>query len=176
MNNRAVAAAGIVTAGLALLGCGSGTSTPPTSSTTSSPATTAVVPTTAVPTTATATCPTVDQINAALRATYGRPVTTPTPGRGIFCEYPSSAGSGSASVTVFAHQSAAAFVGLVAHAPGAPAMTKLSGVGTGVYGMTTAGRSVVNAYSDASRTLVTAQARGPLPPVEALARVALADN
>ena len=42
--------------------------------------------------------------------------------------------------------------------------------------MTTAGRSVVNTYSHSSRTLVVAQAPGPLAPVEALARVALADN
>jgi hypothetical protein len=55
-------------------------------------------------------------------------------------------------------------------------MPSISGVGDGAYGMTTAGRSIVNAYSNASRTLVAAQAPGALPPVEALARVALADN
>jgi len=42
--------------------------------------------------------------------------------------------------------------------------------------MTAAGRSIVNAYSNSSRTLVAAQAPGALAPVEALARVALADN
>ena len=55
-------------------------------------------------------------------------------------------------------------------------MPAISGVGDGAYGQTAGGRSVLNAYSNASRTLVAAQAPGPLPPVEALARVALADN
>lgn len=55
-------------------------------------------------------------------------------------------------------------------------MPGLSGVGDGAFGMTTAGRSVVNAYSNGSRTLVVAQAPGRLAPVEALARVALANN
>jgi hypothetical protein len=55
-------------------------------------------------------------------------------------------------------------------------MPKISGVGDGAFGMTTAGRSIVNAYSNASRTLVAAQGPGALAPVEALARVALADN
>ena len=71
---------------------------------------------------------------------------------------------------------ATVFAGQVAHAPGAPAMPSISGVGDGAYGMTTGGRSIVNAYSNGSRTLVAAQASGALPPVEALARVALADN
>ena len=79
-------------------------------------------------------------------------------------------------MTIFAHQSAAVFAGQVAHAPGAPAMPAVSGVGDGAFGSTTAGRSIVNAYSTASRTLVAAQAPGALAPVEALARVALARN
>ncbi len=79
-------------------------------------------------------------------------------------------------VTVFAHQYAAVSAGQVAHAPGAPAMPSISGVGDGAFGMTTAGRSVVNAFSNGSRTLVAAQAPGTLAPVEALARVALAGN
>jgi hypothetical protein len=99
---------------------------------------------------------------------------TATAGGGIVCEYTS--GSGNAGVTVFAHQSSAVFTGQVAHAPGAPAMPQLSGVGDGAFGQTTGGRSVVNAYSNGSRTLVAAQAPGPLAPVEALARVALSDN
>jgi hypothetical protein len=99
---------------------------------------------------------------------------TATPGGGIVCEYTGSGGN--AGVTIFAHQSAAVFAGQVAHAPGAPAMPKISGVGDGAFGMTTAARSIVNAYSNASRTLVAAQAPGSLAPVEALARVALADN
>ncbi len=79
-------------------------------------------------------------------------------------------------MAIFAHQSATVFAGQVANAPGAPAMPSISGVGDGAFGMTTAGRSIVNAYSNASRTVVAAQAPGALDPVEALARVALADN
>jgi hypothetical protein len=101
-------------------------------------------------------------------------MTTPTAGGGIVCEYTSSAGN--AGVTIFAHQSATVFAGQVDHAPGAPAMPHISGVGDGAFGMTTAGRSIVNAYSNGSRTLVAAQAPGALAPVEALARVALSDN
>jgi hypothetical protein len=99
----------------------------------------------------------------------------PTPGSGIVCEYTGGA-SGNAGVTVFAHESATVFAGQVAHAPGEPAMPAISGLGNGAFGMTAGGRSVVNAYSNASRTLVAAQAPGALPPVEALARVALSDN
>ncbi len=90
------------------------------------------------------------------------------------CEYTGAAGS--AAVAIFAHQSATVFAGQVANAPGAPAMPRISGVGDGAFGSTIAGRSIVNAYSNSSRTLVAAQAPGALPPVEALARVALADN
>jgi hypothetical protein len=79
-------------------------------------------------------------------------------------------------VTIFAHQSAAVFAGQVAHAPGAPAMPAISGVGDGAFGTTTGGRSIVNAYSNASRTLVAGQASGSLASVEALARSALAAN
>ena len=104
-------------------------------------------------------------------------MTTPSAGGGIVCEYTGSAGNaGNAAVAIFAHQSATVFSGQVAHAPGAPAMPQISGVGDGAFGMTTAGRSIVNAYSNGSRTLVAAQAPGALGPVEALARVALADN
>jgi hypothetical protein len=99
---------------------------------------------------------------------------TSTAGGGIVCEYPSP--SGNAAVAIFAHQSATVFAGQVSHAPGAPAMPAISGVGDGAYGQTTAGRSIVNAYSNASRTLVAAQAPGALAPVEALARIALSDN
>jgi len=55
-------------------------------------------------------------------------------------------------------------------------MPSVPGVGDGAFGSTIGGRSIVNAYSDASRTVVAAQASGALAPVEALARVALADN
>ena len=55
-------------------------------------------------------------------------------------------------------------------------MAAISGVGDGAYGQTVAGRSIVNAYSNGSRTVVAAQGPGALAPVEALARIALADN
>jgi hypothetical protein len=126
-------------------------------------------------TTGAAACPTLTQAEGALGASYGNLIQTPTPGSGIVCEYTGGA-DGNAGVTIFAHESAAVFAGQVAHAPGAPAMPAISGLGNGAFGMTAGGRSVVNAYSNASRTLVAAQAPGPLPPVEALARVALADN
>ena len=79
-------------------------------------------------------------------------------------------------MTIFANQSATVFAGQVAHAPGAPAMPSISGVGDGTFGATTGGRSIVNAYSNANRTVVAAQAPGALAPVQALARGALADN
>ena len=85
-------------------------------------------------------------------------------------------GSGNAGVTIFAHQSPAVFAGQVAHAPGNPAMPSISGLGDGAYGATIGGRSIVNAYANASRTLVAAQGPGVLAPVEALARTALSDN
>jgi hypothetical protein len=122
-----------------------------------------------------ATCPTLTQAEGALGASYGNLVQTPTPGNGLVCEYTGGAG-GNAGVTIFAHESATVFAGQVAHAPGAPAMPAIAGLGNGAFGMTAGGRSIVNAYSNSSRTLVAAQAPGPLPPVEALARVALADN
>jgi hypothetical protein len=101
-------------------------------------------------------------------------MSTPTAGGGIVCEYTS--GAGNAAAAIFAHQSATVFAGQVAHAPGAPAMPNISGVGDGAFGATIAGRSIVNAYSNGSRTIVAAQAPGAIGPVEALARVALADN
>jgi hypothetical protein len=180
VSSRVLLAAGAVAAGLVLAGCSSGSSSPTTTSspsaTTAPPvsATTAAVPTTAAATASAATCPTLAQANAALGASYSGPVTTSTPGGGIVCEY--TGGAGNAGVTIFAHQTATVFAGQVAHAPGAPAMPSISGVGDGAFGMTTAGRSIVNAYSNGSRTVVAAQAPGALAPVEALARVALADN
>jgi hypothetical protein len=175
-------AGGALTVGLLLTGCGSGSGSSTTTSSTSpapttAPATTAAtaaVPTTAAATTSAATCPTLAQANTALGGSYSGPISTPTAGGGIVCEY--TGGAGNAGITVFAHQSATVFAGQVAHAPGAPAMPSISGVGDGAFGMTTAGRSIVNAYSNGSRTLVAAQAPGALAPVEALAKVALADN
>ncbi len=55
-------------------------------------------------------------------------------------------------------------------------MPPLSGLGDGAFGQSAGGRSIVNAYSNDSRTVVAAQAPGALAPVEALARVALTDN
>ncbi len=55
-------------------------------------------------------------------------------------------------------------------------MPALSGVGDGAYGADIGGHSVVNAYSNSTRTLVAAQATGSLASVEALAKVALSDN
>ena len=178
VNKRAPLAVGALVVGLVLTGCGSGSSghtASPTSSpsaTTSPPSSTA---TTAAVTTGAATCPTQAQADAALGVSYSGPIRTPTPGGGIVCEYTGGPG-GNAGVTIFAHQSAAVFAGQVAHAPGVPAMSSISGVGDGAFGSTIGGRSIINAYANAIRTFVAGQAPGPLPPVEALARVALADN
>jgi hypothetical protein len=178
-------AVGALTVGLVMTGCGSGgtsATTSPTSSTTapttspsSTPATAAAPSTTAAATTGAATCPTLAQAEAALGGSFAGLSQNSTPGGGIVCEYTGGAG-GVAGVTIFAHQSATVFAGQVAHAPGAPAMPAISGVGDGAFGMTTAGHSIVNAYSNASRTLVAAQASSSLASVEALARAALAAN
>jgi hypothetical protein len=109
-----------------------------------------------------------------LGATYSGPISNSIPDSGIVCEY--TGASGNAGVTIYAHQSAAVFAGQVAHAPGNPAMPSISGLADGAYGTTTGGRSVVNAYSNATRTVVAAQGPGALGPVEALAKVALSDN
>jgi hypothetical protein len=114
------------------------------------------------------------QADAALGVSDSGPVRTSTPGGGVVCEY--TGAGGNAAVAIFAHESAAVFAGQVAHAVGAPAMPKLSGVGDGAFGQTIGGRSIVNAYSNGSRTSVAAQGPGSLASVEALARVALADN
>lgn len=131
--------------------------------------------TVAATTTGAAVCPTLAQANTALGGSYSGPVTTATPGGGIVCEYTGGT-AGNAGVTIFAHQSAAVFAGQVAHAPGDPAMASIAGVGNGAFGQDTGGRAVLNAYDNASHTLVAAQGPGALGPVEALARVALADN
>jgi hypothetical protein len=179
VNKRGAFMTGALVAGLVLAGCGSG-SGGHTASPTSSPSTTTAPPSTTATTMAVtagaATFPTPAQADAALGVSYGGPIRTATPGGGIVCEYTGGPGGGTAGVTIFAHQSATVFAGQVAHAPGAPAMPEIPGVGDGAFGSTTAGRSIVNAYANGSRTLVAAQAPGALPPVEALARVALADN
>src|SRR5579872_7513816 len=182
---RVSMAAGTLIVILILAGCTSGSTNPsasPTSTSTSS-ATPASTPTasssassatTAAATTGSAVCPTMTQADAALGVTDTGPITRPAGGDGVVCEY--TGPGGNAGVTIFAHQSQAVFAGQVAHAPGAPAMPQVSGVGDGAFGETIGGRSIVNAYSNASRTLVAAQAPGALAPVEALARVALSDN
>jgi len=182
VNRRVAVAVGAVVVGLVLTGCSSGStssSTSLSSSPTTRPPTTTSGPgsstTAPVVTTGASTCPTLAQAETALGGQWRGPVQHSTPGGGVVCEYTGGPG-GNAGVTVFAHQSAAVFAGQVAHAPGAPAMPAISGVGDGAFGQTTAGRSIVNAYANASRTLVAAQAPGSLAPVEALARVALADN
>jgi hypothetical protein len=114
------------------------------------------------------------QADAALGVAATGPVQTATPGNGVVCRYTEPGGT--AGVTIFAHEPAAVFAGQVAHAVGAPAMPKISGVGDGAYGQTVGGRSIVNAYANQSSTTVAAQAPGTIGPVEALARVALADN
>jgi hypothetical protein len=173
---------GALLSGLVVTACGSSgpsaTATTAASAATTSAAGATTAPpgttTTAAVTTGAPTCPTMAQADTALGVSDSGPLHTATAGGGIVCSY--TGPGGTAVVTVFAHQSASVFTGQVAHAPGAPAMAAISGVGDGAYGQDTGGRAIVNAYADASRTLVAAQAPGALPPVEALARVALADN
>jgi len=147
--------------------------------------TTAPLPTTALsPTTApaatggVATCPTLAQADAALGGSYGGPLQTPvgTVAVGIVCEYTGRSAAGNAGVTIFAHQAPAVFAGQVANAGRAPGMARIAGVGDGAFGLAAGGRTIVNAWSNVSRTVVAAQSSGSLAQTEALARVALADN
>jgi hypothetical protein len=178
---------GALAVGLLVAGCGSSSSSSTTTSVASAPTTTAAsattvtttaptstTATTAASSTAAASCPTLAQATAALGGTFTGPISTPIPDSGIVCEYTGSGGN--AGVTIFAHQSAAVFAGQVHKATGNPAMPAISGVGDGAYGMTTGGRSVVNAYSNGTHTVVAAQGPGAIGPVVALAKVALADN
>lgn len=173
MYRRALSAAGVLMVGVVLAGCGSGTSShtaSPTSSTATAPSAATTPVTASAP-----TCPTLAQANTALGVSDNGPIRTVLPGGGILCEYTGSGGN--AGVAIYAHQSAANFAGQVAHAPGAPAMARISGVGDGAFGQIAGGRAVVNAFADSSRTAVAAQAPAiSLGPTEALARVALADN
>lgn len=161
------------------MGCGSGNGGPNASSTSSPSATTSspgITPTTGATTSGTATCPTLGQANAALGVSYGNLTTNSTPGGGVVCEY-TGGPAGTAAVAIFAHQSPAVFARQVTNADDkVTGMQPVSGVGDGAFVLTAAGRSIVNAYSNASRTVVAAQAPGAVAPVEALARVALADN
>jgi len=115
------------------------------------------------------------QADAALGVSDNGPLRTALKGSGVLCEY--TGAGGNAGVAIYAHQTPTIFAGQVANSPGAPAMPSITGVGDGAFGQTAGGFSIVNAYSNGSRTAVAAQAQGtPLAPVEALARVALADN
>ena len=190
----------VVTAVVVLTACGSGGSgqaattapTPTTGSaaTTAPTSTTAPLPTTApTPTTApaatggVATCPTLAQADAALGGSYGGPLQTPvtTPQTpvttvGIVCEYTGRSAAGNAGVTIFTHQAPAIFAKQVSNAGGVPGMARIAGVGDGAFGLAAGGRTIVNAWSNVSRTVVAAQSSGSLAQTEALARVALADN
>jgi hypothetical protein len=181
-----VAVGALMVVGLVLAGCSSNSASPSTTSTSTSSAkasgsATTSPPASAPPTTAaatgatTSTCPTAAQASTAVGQSYSSLKQEPSPGGGIICVYNGS-GAVNAEVAIFSHGSASVFAGQVAHAPGDPAMPAISGVGDGAYGQDIGGRAIVNAYSNASRTLVAAQAAGPLPPVEALARVALSVN
>jgi len=176
-NKRTVLAATLI-GGLILAACGSTANSSSTSSPATSTSSEPASSTTGAPpaSTTSATCPTLAQAEEALGGSYSGPAQTPTEGGGLVCEYTSSTGGGNAGVTIFAHQSATVFAGQVAHAPGNPAMPAISGVGDGAYGQTAGGRSVVNAYSNGSRTLVAAQSSGTLAQTAALAQVALSDN
>lgn len=180
MKARIVAAVGVLGLAWVLASCGSSSSSSNTTATTHAASSQTTVPsqsttTTSVATTSAATCPTLAQAVSALGASYASLVQHAAAGGSIVCEY-TGGPSGNAGVTIFAHQSQPVFTGQVAHATGAPAMPALSGVGDGAYGADIGGHSVVNAYSNATRTLVAAQATGSLASVEALAKVALSDN
>ncbi|MGH9121791.1 MAG: hypothetical protein ACRDYC_07570, partial [Acidimicrobiales bacterium] len=55
-------------------------------------------------------------------------------------------------------------------------MQPISGVGDVAYGLTSGGRSVVNAFSNSTHSSVAAQSSQSLAKTEALAKVALADQ
>lgn len=145
--------------------------TSPSSATTPPPATAA---TAAAAPAGAPNCPTPAQVETALSVSYSGPKRIPAGGGGIICDYTGTAGN--ADVAIFAHTSAAVFAGQVANVGGAPGMKKVSGVGDGAFGMSSDNGSIVNAYADASHTVVAAHSPGPLSQTEALAGVALADN
>jgi hypothetical protein len=116
------------------------------------------------------------QAESALGASYGGPVQTPVSSIGIVCEYTAGTPTANAGVTIFAHTSAPVFAGQVSNAGRAPGMQRVSGVGDGAYAVSAGGRTIVNAWSNGSHTVVAAQSGQALSQTEALARVALADN
>jgi hypothetical protein len=120
-------------------------------------------------------CPTQAQADTALGASFNGPSQTPVSSIGVVCEYTGGSG-GNAGVTIFAHLPDAVYAGQVSNAGRAPGMQRISGVGDGGFALVAGGRSIVNAYSSGSHTVVAAQSPQALTATEALARVALADN
>lgn len=115
------------------------------------------------------------QADAALGVPDTGPARSGIGGDGILCRY--SGAQGIAAVAIYAHQSASVFAGMVSHADDkVTGMQPVSGVGDGAFFLTAGGRSVVNAYSNGSHTVVAAQGPGAAAPIEALAKVALSDN
>jgi hypothetical protein len=188
VNGRARLVSAAVGAALLIAGCGSSgghATSPTTSPPATTPAPAGAAPTTpaaaaSLPTGAgsgrrAATCPSVGQASAALGVTYTNLTRSPVDGIGTVCEYTGGA-SGNAGATIFAHETPAVFAGQVANAGRSPGMRPVTGIGDGAFGLTAGGRSIVNAYSNASRTFVAAQSPQATAATEALARVALADN
>jgi hypothetical protein len=115
------------------------------------------------------------QADAALGVSDTGPIRTGIGGGGILCKY--TGAGGISAVAIYAAQAATVFAGMVSHADDkVTGMQPVSGVGSGAFFLTAGGRSVVNAYSNGSRTVVAAQGPGAAAPIEALARVALSDN
>jgi len=180
MNSRSPLVLGISIVGLAITGCGSGSSHT-ASPTTAPPATTAPAativpaPTTGAVAAGAPTCPTMAQADAALGVSDTGPIRTGIGGGGILCKY--TGAGGISAVAIYAAQTATVFAGMVSNADDkVTGMQPVSGVGSGAFFLTAGGRSVVNAYSNGSRTVVAAQGPGAAAPIEALARVALSDD
>jgi len=186
MKSRSSLVLGVSIVGLAITGCGSGsshaaspTTAPPA---TTVPASTTVLASTTVPAPTTGavvagapTCPTMAQADSALGVSDTGPIRTGIGGGGILCRY--TGAGGISAVAIYAAQAATVFAGMVAHTDDkVTGMQPVSGVGNGAFFLTAGGRSVVNAYSNGSRTVVAAQGPGAAAPIEALARVALSDN
>jgi hypothetical protein len=118
----------------------------------------------------------LSQADAALGGSYSGPVRSVGAGGAAICEYLGTGAAGNAGATIFAHQGAAVFAGQEANGGRAPGMQPIRGVGDTAFGLSAGGRTVVNAFSNASRTFVAAQSPASLVATEALARIALADN
>jgi hypothetical protein len=115
------------------------------------------------------------QADAALGVSDTGPIRTVIKGGGALCEYTGTGGI--SAVAIYAHQNATVFAAQVSNADDkVTGMQPVSGVGDGAFFLTAGGRSVVNAYSNGSHTVVAAQGPGAAAPIEALAQVALSDN